>query len=450
MKEYRYPVSYYLAILGFILFSLVFWYFILGKSSEPTVKVVDSPHAQAGATEPSIGARQESSLLPITADNIIIDESSKRKLVSNLVNIAIKDTSARIDEFIQAFNTSFDTSRYHLRYTDTTLNYLQVTVPDVERTQFKESVKHAIKNMDLLVWDEYLFTRQVSLNNRVEAWYQQEINIDPDRYKNLGAGVTIAVIDNGFDLNHPSLKGKSVVPYNVFYGNADVKPASVNHGSHVASIALGNSTLVKGICENCSLMPIQVEDPNGYTSSSYIIRGILYAIKHKADVINLSLGLALADQENIPLGLQEEFIKNGAKDETDFWKELFAYAKKNNTVCVLAAGNSSMMTGFDPFQRSEFTIKVGALNKDGAVADFSNYGRYTTLFAPGVGILGAKPNNQSEVLDGTSMAAPVVAGYVALLKAKYPKASSTDLYNLLLTNTVLEGNHRILKNKTLN
>ncbi|MEJ5964222.1 S8 family peptidase [Pedobacter immunditicola] len=433
--------------------SVLFWFYLIDKKSS-SISFTEQSAALNEGQQPMIIGANGSYRLPIAEEDIIIDDD-QRQVVVNLVNIAIKDSVVRVDEFIHAFNTKFDVSKYKLLYADSTINYLQVFVPEADREAFKKSVKTTIPNMDLLVWDEVLFSRletegEANRNVTDNKWHLKEINVNPDQFQQLGKGVTIAVIDNGFDLNHPSLAGRIVSPYNAFNGGTNVSPASINHGSHVASIAMGNSSQVKGVCGTCKLMPIQVEDPNGYTSSSYVIRGILYAIKNNADVINLSLGLSFNTNEKIPLDVQEAFIKDGAVDETAFWKELFAYARKNKTVCVIAAGNSNQLTGFDPFQRSESTIKVGALDKNGHVASFSNYGKYTTLFAPGVDIIGAKPGNQSEMLDGTSMASPIVAGYIGLLKAKSPNATYEEIFQQLLANTAIANGNKVLKNKTLN
>lgn len=146
-----------------------------------------------------------------------------------------------------------------------------------------------------------------------------------------------------------------------------------NHGTHVASLiaAASNQTGTVGIAPNAKIMPIKVEDDQGYMTSSYIIDGILYAVKNNADVINLSLGFNLQNIV-IPENVQKEIIQSQCKDEELFWKELFDYTEKNNVICVLAAGNSSMLTGLDPFQRSPNTIKVGAYDQNYEIASFSN------------------------------------------------------------------------------
>jgi subtilisin family serine protease len=210
-------------------------------------------------------------------------------------------------------------------------------------------------------------------------------------------------------------------------------------------IAKGNNNQgLVGICPDCSFMPIKVEDQNGMMSNTYIIEAILYAIKNKADVINLSLGMQIPSGVNIPLQDQKDYINSSAKDEEEFWDDLFNYANEKNVTCVLAAGNSSIMTGFDPFQRSTNTIKVGAVDKYQNKASFSNFGPITTIYAPGTNIYGAKPGNSYEILQGTSMAAPIVSGFVGLLKSMNKNLTNQQIISIINRNSVSENNLKIL------
>ena len=367
--------------------------------------------------------KQVGQIIPIDTAKIINDSLNQRRIVSNLVNIAIKNTTNSIAKFANELKQNYPSDDYKIVYIDSVINRLQVQLPEKEREMFKKEVKTKLTQYKLLVWDETLFDNVKNFNDpklkdNSSNWYLKTINIDRAWDQTTGKNnIIIAVIDNGFDLNHPELKNKSVNPYNVIDKTTNVSPSQENHGTHVTStiVANGNNNQgLVGICPDCSFMPIKVEDQNGLMSNTYIIDAILYAIKNKADVVNLSLGMQIPLGLNIPLQEQKDFINSSAKDEEEFWNDLFNFANDKNVTCVLAAGNSNIMTGFDPFQRSKNTIKVGAIDRNQSKAVFSNFGPNTTVYAPGTSIYGAKPGNSYEILQGTSMAAPIVSGFLSL------------------------------------
>lgn len=402
---------------------------------------------------------QAAQIILIDTTKIIDDSLSKRRVVSNLVNIAIKNSTNSIAKFANELKQKFPSDEYKIIYIDSVVNRLQVQLPDTERIPFKADVKAKMNQYKLLVWDETLFDyvktfNDPKLKDNNASWYLKAINITKAWQQTTGdQKIVIAVIDNGFDLNHPELKGKAVKPYNVIDKSANVSPNRENHGTHVAStiVATGNNNQgLVGICPDCSFMPIKVEDQNGMMTNTYIIDAILYAIKNKADVINLSLGMQIPMGLNISLQEQKDYINSNAKDEEEFWNDLFKYASDKNVTCVLAAGNSNIMTGFDPFQRSIQTIKVGAINQNGTKADFSNFGSNITIYAPGTNIYGAKPGNSYEVLEGTSMAAPIVSGFIGLIKSKNKNSTDLEILKNLNANTITKNNLKILNtNNTL-
>ena len=81
---------------------------------------------------------------PIDRDKVIIDTISRRKIVSDLVNIAIKDTVYQTHLFVKDFAQQFDTVQYRIRYIDSTINYVQVKVKEQERMAFKQQVKQQL------------------------------------------------------------------------------------------------------------------------------------------------------------------------------------------------------------------------------------------------------------------------------------------------------------------
>ena len=435
----KYPFYYFILLFLALILSIAFWCLLLQNS------VTGNKSAQL-STDNSVYV-----LKPFDPAKIINDEGNNKKIVSGIVNIAVKDTITKTSEFIAAFNKTYDTFDYKIRYADSILNFIQVEIPEDQRLTFKEQVKKKMSPFELLVWDESLFTSTKANLLSAPEWYIESSNLETPINTIDASHTIIAVIDNGFDLKHPALLSRAYKPFNVIDHSENVQPNPENHGTFVASIAAGNNLPndnFSGVCQSGKLMPIKIEDGNGLITTTYIIKGILYAIKNRADVVNLSLGLEIL--ANIPLNSQQNYIKNGAKDEEEFWNEVFTYAEKNKTICVLAAGNSKMLTGVDPFQRSEKTVKVGAIDEDFKKADFSNYGSFTTVYAPGKDIRGAKPGNLFATGDGTSFAAPIVSGFIALLKAEHKNKSNTEILNLFMNNTEERNSLKILKYKTLN
>ena len=464
MKPKSFPILYFLILFLALILSIVFWMIALGfnrtevttsvrSQGNHVLKFTGSNNTGNGNWNATYLPVNPGQITTIDTSKIIIDSASQRKIISNLVNIAVKNATNSIADFAKDFKENYPSSDYTIVYIDSVINRVQVQLPEELRIDFKNELKTKLPKYKLLVWDEVLFERANTFNDPqladpMEGWYLKSIHIDKAWAQSTGdKDVVIAVIDNGFDLTHPELKSKAIKPYNVIDKSNDVTASSLNHGTHVSStiVATGNNGQgLVGVCPECSFMPIKVEDKNGLMSNSYVIDAILYAIKNKAAVINLSVGQQIPAGVNLTLQEQKMFINSGAKDEEEFWGDLFKYADERNVTCVLAAGNTSILTGFDPFQRSHGTIKVGATDKNFSKASFSNFGDLTTLFAPGTGIYGAKPGNSYEMLDGTSMAAPIVSGFVGLIKSKNKSITNAGIIKILTANSSIRNNVRIL------
>ena len=179
-----------------------------------------------------------------------------------------------------------------------------------------------------------------------------------------------------------------------------------------------NAFGISGIAPDCSFMPIQISQSGDVFSSSDVIDAILYAVKNDADVINLSLGKYFDDAvTTLPKEVQKEYAKSLGKDEEEFWNELLTYADKENSIIVFATGNQNILVGLDPMLRSDKAIKVAAVNRSLARTSFSNFGDKVTIFAPGEKINSIIPGNKEKIMDGTSMASPIVAGAIGLMKS---------------------------------
>jgi subtilisin family serine protease len=465
MQPNKFPIKYYITLFLMLLLAILFWVIVFGfnrnsrTTETPNIRrivervFIERPNTEAEYWHQDYLPEQAAQIIPVDTTKIINDTLNQRRIVSNLVNIAIKNSTNSIAKFANELKQKYPAENYKIVYIDSVVNRLQVQLPEKERINFKKEVKSKLSQYKLLVWDETLFDHVETFNDpklkdNNANWYLKAININKAWEQTTGdRKIVIAVIDNGFDLNHPELKGKAVKPYNVIDKSTNVSPSKENHGTHVTStiVANGNNNQgLVGICPDCSFMPIKVEDQNGMMSNTYIIDAILYAIKNKADVVNLSLGMQIPMGLNIPLEEQKEYINSSAKDEEQFWDDLFDFANQKNVTCVIAAGNSNIMTGVDPFQRAKNTIKVGAVDKTGNKASFSNFGINTTIYAPGTNIFGAKPGNNYEILQGTSMAAPIISGFIGLIKSKNRDISNQEILRILNTNSITKNNIRIL------
>ena len=217
--------------------------------------------------------------------------------------------------------------------------------------------------------------------------------------------------NNGYplDCNGWNITGKSN-PRSQITGSANISDNN-GHGTHIAGIigAKNNDIGIKGIIQNVELLPVQV----GLSSSSSteevatdnIAKGILYAIKNKAQVINLSLGWRI-NQDSLLM------------------RQMIEQAINNDILVVAAAGNDSHDESVYPCSYIG-VICVAAHDIDGKLSSFSNYGAHIDIAAPGNNILSSYPTNKRskaftqdpdyECLSGTSQAAPHVSAALARL-----------------------------------
>ncbi|MBU0765440.1 MAG: S8 family serine peptidase [Bacteroidetes bacterium] len=390
---------------------------------------------------------------PIDTTKIINDPDDplNREIIANRLNIALTDENADLNAFVNKLKEVYPGDDYTIIYYDTLTNRIQLEVPEKERARIKTEIRQKITDYQFLIWEETLFQRKRTFNdpafgNGAESWHIEKVKAPGAWDITTGeTGIIVAVIDDGFDLGHPEFQGKIVKPWNVPGHSDDVNIGrkKMFHGTHVAGLAVGIADNGKGACgiaPGCKLMPIQVGDPNGFMSNTAVVDGILYAINQGAGVINMSLGLSIPPLVGqIPEAEQEKFSELLYREEARFWDELFAYASQRNVAVVIAAGNSNVIVGLDPMQRSSHTIIVNALNPNDSKANFSNYGKKSTVSAPGVQIYSSVPGSSYQPLDGTSMASPIVAGGVALLKSVNPQLSNAEVLAALVSTGIPIG-----------
>ncbi|GGX19867.1 S8 family peptidase [Aquimarina muelleri] len=261
----------------------------------------------------------------------------------------------------------------------------------------------------------------------------------PDFIKNIKEGVEHFTEQLNYNLNI-EFDGRQVVGDNVDditdtkYGNNNVmgpdpKKKGIKHGTHVAGIIAAernNGKGMNGVAQNVKIMAIRAV-PNGDEYDKDIALALRYAVDNGAKVINTSFGKYYSTHP-------------------DWVRDAIIYAESKDVLIVNAAGNEStdldqkaVYPNDQPNNGNEIAnnfITIGALNYtygSNLVADFSNYGKNNVdAFAPGVKIWATTPNNSYEYLQGTSMAAPGVAGVAALIRSYYPKLKAAQVKQILM------------------
>jgi subtilisin family serine protease len=275
MKKNKFPFRYYAFLILMLLVGILLWLLFFNLVHINNLKnnsIINNALTEEHYWQQDYLPKQVGIIKPIDNTKIINDSLNQRRIVSNLVNIAIKNTSNSIAQFASELKQRYPSNDYKIVYIDSIINRLQVDLPENERENFKKEVKVKLNNYKLLVWDETIFDHVKNFNDpklfdNNTNWYLKSINIDKAWNQTTGnKNIIIAVIDNGFVLNHPELKDKYIKPFNIIDKTTNVNPNKENHGTHVTStiIAKGNNNQgLVGICPDCSFMPIKVEDQNG-------------------------------------------------------------------------------------------------------------------------------------------------------------------------------------------
>jgi subtilisin family serine protease len=385
---------------------------------------------------------QQGVILPIEENPEVIPGNPS--IIGNRINVLMENDDKSITDFAKAFKAKYPDEKYKIVYYDDVVKRLQIQIPKDEREQLKKAIPEQFKpEFELFIFDEVLFEgtfipNDPALSDPNKSWHLNAINATQAWDITRGSeNITVAIVDNGFNLNHPELKSKVVQPYNVWKHSKEIFPQKIDHGTHVAGIALAianNNIGTSGIAPNCKFMPIQVSDDRGVMTTTSVLDGILYALYQGADVVNVSLGSKFTGINQISENEQKDLIRNHFKEEERLWREVMRIAAKHNSTIVVAAGNENVLAGIDAIQRPELFITVSAVNKSNqnlSKAVFSNYGDFTSISAPGVGIYSTIGSNDYSIMDGTSMAAPIISGAVALMKCINPKITTKQIKCIL-------------------
>lgn len=290
-----------------------------------------------------------------------------------------------------------------------------------------------------------------------EQWYLDEINA-PSAWDSTTCDTTqvIAIIDSGVDWEHPDLDGniwsnREEIPGNGFdddgngyiddirgwdfTSNSNDPDDDNGHGTHVAGIAAAetdNYVGVAGVAWNARIMPLKVLTGTGQGNTAWLTSAIYYAANNGATVVNMSLGTYGESQA----------VKDALLHAYDTLTLIGAAGNDNVKVDTLSPPNQAyapMFPGCYPF-----VIGVEAGTPSGTIASFSNFdpsgfsetanpeGYNYEIIAPGIDIFSTFPGGGYRSLTGTSMASPIVAGAVALIKDFNPGIANEEVFARLI------------------
>jgi subtilisin family serine protease len=268
-------------------------------------------------------------------------------------------------------------------------------------------------------------------------WDAARVNQVPDAVLRAAAGVKIAVIDSGADLGAPDVADKHPATWSVLSRSSAVRD-TLGHGTFVSSLAAGsveNGVGISGFGGDAQLLVVQAIDSDGYVTDVDEAAAIVYAVRHGAKIVNLSIG---------------------GSETSALERRTIRWAARRGVLIVAAAGNehdagnqpeypAALLQPLGSNGRGGLGLAVGATSMNGTRAYFSNTGSYLSLAAPGYNVFAAEsaeagwPRAQLPWASpgyygwasGTSFASPEVAGAAALVWAANPKLTAQQVASVL-------------------
>ena len=267
-----------------------------------------------------------------------------------------------------------------------------------------------------------------TFGENLELWNQVKLPQGQRLAPKLGSGVKVAVIDTGVTLDHPALAGR-LAPSSEWkdFVDGDAYPndtegagsnASFGHGTAVAGIILQ-------VAPQATILPIRVLASDGQGDVTNVVAGIDWAIQRGADIINLSLG---------------------ANESVASLQAMMSYAASRGVFVVASAGNESRLGLSYPANWArdngatvgKYLVSVGSVDKKNKKSPFSNYGPQLELVAPGESVYTAMGKKGKGSSTGTSFAAPMVSGSLALAVAERPTSRGVMSEKLATSSTKID------------
>ena len=229
-----------------------------------------------------------------------------------------------------------------------------------------------------------------------------------------GTGVTVAILDSGVLGTHQDLLSNLVPGWNAYDGSTTTSDVT-GHGTAVAGAAAAasnNGIGVAGVAGLAKIMPIRITDSAGTAYYSTIASGITYAADRGVRVVNCSYGYLF---------------------KTASVQSAGSYLKSKGGLLVVSAGNAGVD---ENAPATSSMITVSATDGSDVRASWSSFGSMVSVAAPGVGIWTTSSDGTYRSASGTSFAAPITAGVVALMMSANPALSAPQIEQLLFSSAV--------------
>jgi hypothetical protein len=267
--------------------------------------------------------------------------------------------------------------------------------PSVEYMQENHSVRIAAKVNDPFAEEQH-YLRQIGAE---KAWDVISEN----------KSLAIALIDTGVDLEHPDLKGNLLPGINLIDPGAPPQDDN-GHGTNVAGVIAAvsnNKQGISGLVWKAQIMPIKALEANGRGDEDKLGEGIRYAVDQGVKIVVLSVGLY---------------------PSSPYMRDVVQYAEDNGVLLISASGNDGKSVKYPAAYPT--VLAVGGVTADNRVEPNSNYGPEIDVVAPW-DVFTTQLGGGYTYNEGTSMAAPQVAGVAALLWAQYPEFKPHQIRHMI-------------------
>lgn len=401
-------------------------------------------------------------LIPIQVSAISNSEKDKKEIIIKYKNESELTTSLTINSIKQKLKPQKLDRKKIIEVSNSKLEVIETGNNDdvkyiAEQLSMEPNVEFAVPNDKITLNPESprkkpkmpndpMFKDQWGLNNTGQSIEKQKgtrgIDLDILNAWTITKGspnVVVGVLDTGIDISHDDLINNIYInklennnslddDINGYIDDSNGWDFANNdntvfddlyvdaHGTHVAGTIAAesnNSIGVSGVAPHVKILPLKFINYNsGYISDA--IEAIEYAKKMGVTIINCSW--------------------SGSE-----YNEALKYAIENSDILfVCAAGNYMSDISIQPAYPASYdlpnVISVTAINNNGSLWSYSNYGNKVNVAAPGENIISTLPNNQYAFEDGTSMATPFVTGVAALLKSKSSELTPNQMKNLIINN----------------